>query len=329
MTDKKRLQHRKQELSVSAIKKYLPLFLTAFTAFSPLAFADDKDAQIDFTDYSAENIKTLPKKQSPFTFKTKIDIVQKAKIDNGFFKGDEIQFGEIDAELGSMLYYSEAYKSGAAAALNYSVTYLHWASNPWICQSKFYIATLNISGFSKKLNRWLWKGQVAINVDTQEWDFQDYAYYDMLLWGRYEYRKDLGLHVGIIVETGMLMDRVYPILGADWQISKKWKLNLVYPLNVSLDYLINHSWSVALAARSFNTRLRAGHHEGQSKALIRYQNVGAELAVKFENDKMSANFHAGSTLGGTLRIADSHNHHPRRYRLNPSGYVGAELDLKF
>ncbi len=303
--------------------------LMAALMLNSVIHADDKDGQIDFSDFSSESIQTPGTKQSPFSGKTKIDVIQKAKIDKGFFKGDEVQFGEADVQLGSVIYYCEAYKAGAAAALSYTNTYIHWATNPWICQTNFYTATLNISGFSNRLERWLWRGQASINVDAEEWNLENYASYDFLLWGRYEQTEEIGLHVGLIVETGMLMDRVYPILGADWQISKKWKLNLILPVNVSIEYMLNSNWMLAVAGRCFNSRHRANRHEGQAKALVRYENIGAEFAVRYENRGLSANIHAGSTLGGKLRIADKQNHHPRRYKLNPAGYIGAEATLKF
>ena len=62
---------------------------------------------------------------------------------------------------------------------------------------------------------------------------------------------------------------------------------------------------------------------------MRYQNVGAEFAVKYENSGITASIHAGSTLGGRYRIANRYNHRARNYHLDPAGYVGGEIDVKF
>ena len=308
--------------------KYLSALITAFLLKTLMISADDQDGFVDFRDNSAEQIQQKTD-NGPFKAKAKVDIIQKTKIKEGYYEDDEVQFSEGNLEFSTIFYYCEAYKEGAQAAISYTATHIGWQNNPWLEQDRFYTGTFSLSAITHRLRSWIWRGQVAINVDTQEWNFNDYATYDLLLWGRYEYCKHIGLHVGLIVETGMLMDRVYPILGADWQISKKWRLNLVFPVNVSLDYVLTKHWAVALAARNFNSRFRANQNEGQSKALIRYQNLGAEIAFKYEKDNLTANIHAGSTLGGQLRLADRHNHHPHHYRFDPAAYVGAEVDLKF
>src|SRR5207253_1827552 len=130
-------------------------------------------------------------------------------------------------------------------------------------------------------------------------------------------------------ETGLRMDRVYPVLGVDWQISQKWKLSLVYPMNISLMYSYNPRWSIGPAARFFDSRFRVRHKDHSLKPLVRYTNVGSEFIVRYDTDLMSANIHAGYTLGGTFRVADRRNRHAKHYYLDPSPYAGAEIDVKF
>lgn len=293
---------------------------------------DSGDSEVDVSDMSSENIKEpadQAKKSTPFNLNTQFDAVGKAEIKEGYFKKDEVQFAQGEIELGMIFYYCEAYKEGAQAAISYTSAYLNWVNNPWFDQDHFHVVSLTLGGFSHRLRKWFWRGQVSINMDAKEWDLNEYANYDLLFWGRYEYCKNIGVHVGLIAETGMLMDRVYPIVGADWTLSKKWKLNLVYPVNVSLEYILTKKWTLALAGRTFNSRYRIAKNEGQSKALVRYENVGAEFAIKYEDTNFTANIHGGTTLGGSLRIANRHNHHPRHYKLCPAPYVGAEAALKF
>lgn len=286
------------------------------------------DIDIDEQNMGSESI-TEPAKRSPFSFNAHIDGIGKAKINKGFFKGDDVQFAESQAEVGMVLYYCPAYTEGARLAASYTATYIGWSENPWFDQDHFNTISLTIAGFSKRLDRWFWRSQLSINFDAAIWNSQ-FINYDLLLWGRYEYSRTIGIHVGFLAQTGMLLDRVYPIIGADWQISKKWKLNLVYPVNVSLEYALNPSWSLAIAGRSFNSRHRVHYHETFSKALVRYENVGAEFAMKYEEPNISANIHAGTTLGsGRYRIANRFNQHAHNYKLDPSGYVGGEIDFSF
>lgn len=287
----------------------------------------DEEVDITVSNYSAEEITT--QSNAPFFFESKADFIEKTKIKKGFFEDDHVQFATGEAQLGMFFYGCPRYKEGAYAAIKYITTFLHWPHNPWFEQSHFHTASFSLGGVTQRINRWLWKAEAAINMDANEWDINDYANYDLLLWGRYEYAPDIGVHVGLIVQTGMQMDRVYPILGFDWRISKKLKLNLVFPVNVSLEYMITQNWSILMAGRNFDSRFRVSHNKGHRKPLLRYSNVGGEIVIKYENTAFSFNVHAGSTLGGLLRVANHSNHHPRHFHLKPSPYAGGEVAVKF
>lgn len=305
-----------------SIKTYFNVLILVILFFSSLA------ADIDESDVGSENIEQ-PAANTPFNLEVSLDVIGEAEINKGFFKKDQLRFSEAEGELSLIFYYCPAYTEGASLALSYTYTAIRWNENPWFNQDHFNTLTIGLGGFTKRLYRWLWQSQIAINIDADAWDLNDYATYDFLLWGRYEYCTHIGVHIGLIAQTGMQMDRVFPILGADWQMSRRWKLNLVFPVNVSLEYLLNREWSVALAGRSFNTRQRINRHDSSPEALVRYENVGAEFAINYKAPAMTINVHAGSTLGGTFRVANRHNHHSHRYHLDPSGYAGAEVNVKF
>lgn len=304
---------------------WIILIILALTSLP--AFADDTDnGDIDLSDASRENIEA-PK--SPFAISSQFDAIGKADIKDGFYKKDGVEFAEGEIEASMVFYFNEAYKEGLQASVNYTSTYLHWAGNPWFSQDRFKTFTVALNAFSKRLCRWTWRSQLAMNIDANEWDVDEYATYNFIIWGRYEYFRDFGVNVGLIAQTGMLMDRVTPILGIDWKISRNWALNLVFPLNMSLEYTLNKYWALATSIRIFNSRHRVNDDEPQPKSLVRYTNTGCEFAIRYEDNAVTGNIHIGSTLGGKVRIANKNNHHSHRYRLEPSGYVGAEVALKF
>ena len=149
------------------------------------------------------------------------------------------------------------------------------------------------------------------------------------MWGRYDLCQNMGMHLGFFLETGMRMDRIYPILGIDWTFSPKWKLNAVFPFNMSLEYSYNKCLTFALAGRTFSSRNRIQPTDYNNKCVCRYSNFGIEGLIRYEYGNFVANVHAGYTTGGRFRVADEHNHHPHNYDLDPAGYAGAELDLRF
>lgn len=287
------------------------------------------EAAVELQDIGTENMIESDAKKSPFSASIFVDGVAETEIKNGFFRKDKVKFAIANGEVDFIFYYCPAYVEGANISVGYTATKIQWDQNPWFDQSRFDTLSVSLGGFTKRVNRWFWQGQLTINVDTKEWDVREYANYDFLMWGRYTFSDRIGVHVGLIVETGMKMDRVYPILGMDWQISKAWKLNLIFPLNASLQYAMTQHWSFAVASRFFNVRYRVERDEAFSRALIRYQNLGGEFAVMYNSDNFTINVHAGSTVGGRIRIANRDNHHPRHYRLNPSFYAGVEVDATF
>lgn len=315
------------------VKQRLLTLLTFSIISSAQLFSAD-DPTLDLQDFSAENIEVSGKeaeRNTPWSFTAQADVIGKAEIKHGHFKKDEVQFRNIEAELGLVFHYNPAYVEGLNASVGYASTQMKWIENPWFDQSRFNIFSLSIGAFSHRIHKWVWKGQVTFNIDQRECaaGFR-YAFYDLLFWGRYEYSKNVGIHIGLIAETGMRTDRVYPILGADWQIARKWKLNLVIPVNVSLEYAMTKKWSVLLAARSFNFRGRLARDEASGKSILRYENIGGELAVKFNTEKgLSFNLHGGSTLGGKFRFSDQSNHHPKTFKLDSSLYGGFEITSTF
>lgn len=311
-----------------ANRNLIILFIISTLALTYPILAD-RDLTTDIEDISQEQIQAKQPKGSPLSLSSTFDGIRKSDINKGYFKEDSVEFAEGNIELDLVYYYNPTYIEGATVGLGYTATYIRWENNPWFDQTHFHTVSLILGGFSKRLERWLWKGQVSINVDANEWDISEYTNYDLLLWGRYEYWDNVGIHIGFLAETGMKMDRVYPIIGFDWTLSRSWKLSLVYPVNISLDYIYNCNWSFALASRFFDSRFRVKKNQGYSRALVRYSNVGGEFAIKFDDAYMTANIHFGYTFGGRLRIASRHNRHPHNYDLDASAYGGAEVTIKF
>lgn len=309
------------------MKKILLVTLFALAALPSWA----ADVDVDQQDIGSEQIAAPApsrKRSTPFNFGTKIDVIGDSKISEGFFKGDKVHFATAEVEGGMIVYYCPRYTEGLRVNIGYQPTYLNWSDNPWFEQDHFNLVNLSLIGFSKRFDKWFWRSQLTVNMDADEWSF-DYTSYDLLLWGRYDYRENIGIHLGFWAETGLQLDRVYPVIGFDWTISPKWKLSLVYPVNIALEYSLNKRWTLALAGRFFNSRFRVHHDESTPKALVRYTNIGSEFAIRYANDVMDGNIHAGVTFGGKYREANRHNHHAHTYDLDSAAYAGGEINIKF
>lgn len=280
-------------------------------------------------DIGAEKINepTEPPPMSPFTFSAFTDAANKAKINKGFYKNDRFQFAVANVESNFVYYYNPNYSEAANAALAYTESYFGWPENPWFEETHFHTLTLSLGGITKRLDRWIWRGELQINYDGWDEFNGSYFNYNFLLWGRYALYQDIGIHMGFYIETGMRMDHIYPVIGFDWKISEKWRLSAVFPTDMILEYQLNRNWILAIAGRTFSNRHRAAPHD--NKCVVRYTNFGLEAMIKYNRPGIEANIHAGVTTGGRLRIANHLNHHPDNLHLDPTGYVGAAIDSKF
>lgn len=305
------------------MKKFLPFIAASFLISSASIIAE-----IDETDWSLEKV-TPPTNQGPFSLSANYDTTGNSKFKKNIFDDQHIRYDIGNITGSAVLYYDAKYKEGALISLGYTSARINWSHNPFFDQKHFQTLNVSIGGFTSRLGDWTWTTLITANIDTTEWN-NLYTNYDITLWGQYAYCKDINLHFGFIAQTGMKMDRVYPILGFDWKINTDWKLSFVFPINMSINYLITKELSVGLAARPFDYRNRVNRKEELSRAVFRYQSMGGELGVNYDNDtNITANVHAGYILGGHLRIASQHNRHPKRLKFGSAPYVGAEAAFRF
>jgi hypothetical protein len=264
-----------------------------------------------------------------YTLQVRGDWILKSRHRDHGYSG-HISFNYQEAEFDAVVYYNDCYKEAIKLGLAYERTWLHWNDNPFFQRKKYDTVSLSSTYITHRLADWRWILQGTINIDADKWQFSDYTDYDILLWGRYDYCQNLGMHFGMYAETGMKLDRVWPVLGFDWKFRENWQLNAIFPLNVSLIYTCNEAWSIALAGRVFNERQRAGKKGGFSEAVWRYQNTGAEVAI---NNNwctwLTSNFHAGYTFGGKLKVANRHTHHSHRFKFKSAPYFGGEFVANF
>jgi len=313
----------------TTVRKLSFIFLSGLLPFCGTLLADD-DAIIENQNVSKENMQTEENaKQGIFNVSAKGDWIQKAKIDKRGFPHNHLKFWQANAEATAIVYYNPQCKEGLALGVGYDHVYFNWNENFYFCQKKFDALTFALSAFSMRVCDWLWQAQISMNCDTRHWNFSEYTNYDLFLWGRYEFCNDVNFHAGFYAQTGMKIDHIYPVLGFDWKINEQWKLNLVYPFNMSLVYTYTDTLSAALAVRLFNVRYRVGKHEPLREGLFQYRNAGLEFVVNYDNKKYSANVHAGYTWGGQFVISDKNNKHKRHFNLDAAPYVGGEIAVKF
>ncbi len=312
------------------MKKILYPILGLMIIASGALKADVETQDLGPSEIPPEEAQQLKDEKHPFKFDILADYVAEADT-NRCACGKNVTFGTAIAELNFVFYYKEEYKEGAAIGLSYIQTYLDYRDNPFFNQKNYETVRLLFSTFTSRLCNWEWQAQVGIYFDDLPyWTFNDYMYYDITAWGRYAYSQCVGLHIGFLAQTGMKVDRVYPIVGFDWQINDRWKINAVYPVNISAVYTINTAWNVEVAARFLDQRHRTKRDEPLPEAIWHYQTAGTEFGVNYNpNSSFSLNLHGGYSMGGHLKIANRNYHRRERIRIEGAPYGGGEVIFNF
>lgn len=291
-----------------------------------LADVDDDAGLNDWNEFVTNKENT----GKPFKLQLTYDVTGRAKFKKDKYDDQRIRYSQWLGEISMVYYYNPQYQEGLNAGISYNDTHLNWDHNPYFRQSNFETLGISLGAFTKRLCKWTWIGQISWNLDMVHCNPALYSTYDLLAWGQYAYCPNFGLDIGLLVMTGMKIDHVYPVIGFDWQINRKLKLNAVFPIDVSLEYTLDKSWMVALAARFIDVRHRVGKHNPDSRGLIEYRAAGVEAAVNYNYCSwITANFHIGSILGGVVRHANRHYRHIHRQVFKSTGYLGGEIDLHF
>lgn len=316
------------------MKKSLYPLLAAFSLAVTFCHADYD--QIDFvnTQLPKDNNGVKPAflegGSGAFAIETHSDFISKANFTKNCLKHQGVSFCGFDVDASMIFYYNKTYNEAANIEVGYNRTNIHWKQNEYFRQNIFNTATVAIAAQTSRMCDWTWKGKLGLNMDTDHFEFDEYSTWDLFIWGRYTYATNWGLHMGIITLTGMKIDHVYPIFGFDWIINNKWKLNAVFPVNMSVVYVIDDYWYVELKGRAFETRNRVGKHENLSQALVQYFNKGIEFGINYDMGSwIESNIHAGYTFGGHVKIANKNNNNSHRFKFGSSAYVGAEVLVRY
>jgi hypothetical protein len=146
----------------------------------------------------------------------------------------------------------------------------------------------------------------------------------------YQANPNANIHLGVVGTAGLHFTRYLPMIGFDFS-KNSWKINAVFPTNVSLVYAFNKAWSINTAVRWFLSRQRLGktEHRHLKEGLVTYLNGGAEVGVNYIMMEGLAELciHAGETFGGRARTGDERNNHRQTYRVKPAPYFGASLNI--
>ena len=228
------------------------------------------------------------------------------------------------------------YKLSSQLGLKYGIGYtrtkLGFTHRPHIEQKTFNNLLLSIGGSIKTQDKWLWDTNLYLQMNTEHLSLSRYTFFRGYLHGKYEWKEDINLHVGLEGVTGMHYTHIWPSVGFDYQYSPKIRFNAIFPSNVSAIYFFTERTSINASAHLFFTRQRLGINESDhlKRGLIAYRNVGLEIGFNYRiMDRILANVHIGEALGGRLRVSHRHDRKRHHYRQKAAPYFGLVACLAF
>ncbi len=271
----------------------------------------------------------ITKTQNPFFLTGFYDYIGKSKFEDHDDRG-RIRYATGGVELTSFVYYNPDHKEGITVGLNYTTIKLDWSKNHYFDQKTFNDAGIRLGAFSGRLCNWMWKGFINYTLDTTHSNFTYYSLWDFAAWGKYQYCDTLELSVGFYAQTGMKADRVWPVIGFDWQYSDRISISAVFPNDMRVMYMINDCWSTGGCLNFYRNRARTGRDEPESRGIWVYENSGIEWCLDYDKNELTyVSLHAGYTFGGELKITDKN--YDKRHHMDFKGapFAGGRFGVKF
>lgn len=221
------------------------------------------------------------------------------------------------------------FTQGISLGLGYEHFRYDWSQNPYFSQKDFQYMKMSAGIFLRCWEGWLIAAQGTVWVDPEEWNFSDYAEYGGGIFARYQWNDCWAWWLGVLARGGLEDTSVLPVIGFNYCFCECWKLNLVMPMNISLEYNFYDCWSAFVAARVFFHRHRVGPEEPIPEGIFRYRNVGGEFGLeKCVGEVLSFKVFGGFSTGGSFKVMDKDGEFPIKRKFHSAPYGGASLEIK-
>lgn len=293
-------------------------------------------ASLCATDYSfVDRMDMTVDKKNPWFVEADYARVGSANFTTSSVKPSSLKYGE-----GALsLYYSHFLNPANALSwqLGYANIDLNWKKNPRFRQREFHFAALSLAWISTALDRWRWVLNLGGTVDAARFDVARSGVIYGLVWGRYQVSNTTGIHIGMFGFGGIHSGYALPVFGIDYSWSKKWTLNVIFPLDFSLRYACTRCFSAALSYSTFGgpyrypKRAHQGIGSGFEDPVFQVYSRGVEAILKYalENSRFSFEVGGGWNFGGWILIQNTKGRHGRYYKFDSAPYGSASLCSSF
>ncbi|MES2121174.1 MAG: hypothetical protein V4492_00170 [Chlamydiota bacterium] len=259
--------------------------------------------------------------------------IGKAKFRTDSVKGSH----ETYADAHAFAYYSHYLTPDNSLSWKVGYSYLkfNWLRNPRFRGDNYNFASASVGYVSTSIKDWRWILGTGVSVSADSLNFGQTGVYYGLMWGRYRFADNIGMHVGWAGYVGVKNGYVLPIIGIDWSVGNHWRFYGIFPVNLSIKYLFNNYWATAIEVASFGRpyRFPMRVHEGKGRfknGIFEVYSYGVELDLIYQNgNAVSASAGVGWDVGGWVLIKDHANNHGKYYKYNGAPYAQGKLTCTF
>jgi hypothetical protein len=305
------------------------LFFLILVVIPVCLYAQNEWDELSYTgDYPLFDLENDPPSFYPFALSGQYVDVHKTTFRTPGLEGRKLKYRQWNAAFAYTHPFSQY--CGLIFGAGWVGTEVDMQDNPEFSETFFNYVNFSFGGFTKAFDDWTWTLTLATFLDVEEFSFADYTLYQGVLWGKYDFCEWLELDVGLILELGLHKEKIWPIIGFSYLPWRNWRINAVYPINVSIEYEWSPCWTLAGSVRFLRNRHRVQKEEMNSQGIFEYRTSGAELDLIFSPFRwVSVKGFAGHAFDGDLKITDRNNHNATHYKFKGSFYAGASAVLSF
>ena len=257
--------------------------------------------------------------------------VAPASIDKKGFRGSNLKYAEGAGAIFINAYPAEDH--ALSFEFGYGYMNLDWDKNPAFKQTQFNDGVFSIGYITTAMDQWRWVVNLGVHANLDHFSLSNNTFYSGMIWGRLAYSQPLGIHIGVVGQSGVKSTYLFPILGLDWHFHTKWKINAVFPLDYSIHYLFAKHFSAALSYRSFGGWYRSFHRVGKKemspKSTVSIHGNGVDFGVYFNSHHLSAGVFGGANFGGWILLRNSHGAKPTYFHFDAAAYGGIKGCIEF
>lgn len=264
----------------------------------------------------------------PFSLWSEYYSVSPAKFRTSEVEGEKISYSQWETTFFYIQPLSTSY--GMIFGAGYIGADVNWKENPFFREKLFNYVSMTAGAYTNAFPDWDWNTLISVLIDTEEFSLTEYALYQWTLEGEYTFCDWMVFHGGFILEAGLSKEKIWPIVGFEFLPWDDWKINAIFPLNISVEYAVTPNFTAVAAVRFLRNRHRVKDSEIYPQAIFEYRSTGAEFELSYHPFTwLSVTGFAGSTFNGDFKITNRNNHDAQHFKFNGSFYAGGNLNLSF